>query len=106
MTSTTPQVGDGHHECYPQRLIVKFDGGALPMLCPTCRRIVGYMPDGWASARNPPRPEREVKAEALRDWADAWDASLIVDGVLGPEETSLESAHARRRADRIARGDA
>ena len=52
----------------------------------------------------PPRPEREVQAEALREWADAWDATLIVDGVLGPDETSIEAAHARRRADRIAGG--
>lgn len=51
-----------------------------------------------------PRPEREVQAEALRGWADAWDATLIVDGVLGPDEVSIEAAHARRRAARIAGG--
>ena len=60
--------------------------------------VILYLPG------HPPRPERIVKAGGLREWADAWDATLFIDGVLGPDEVSIEAAHARHRADRIEGG--
>jgi len=38
------------HDCPPGQLIRKYDGGNHAMLCPDCRRILGYDRDGAVGA--------------------------------------------------------
>lgn len=43
------------HDCPPDVVVIKFDGGRRAILCDECRLIIGYLPPGWGPRPVPPR---------------------------------------------------